>query len=318
MAKIGTNIEKAAELLRNDELVAIPTETVYGLAGNGLKNDTIGKIYMVKGRPANNPLILHISSLEKMEGLATHIPETAIKLAEKFWPGPLTLVLPKNDKVPDKATAGLKTVAIRVPAHELTLRLLSMLDFPLAAPSANLSNRLSPTTAEHVHFQIGERIKYILDGGQCSKGIESTIVGFVDETPIILRHGALGIDRIKQVTGKVFTKKHNMIVAPGMFPNHYSPVTRLIASENIRQTISGLSGLNLAVLTLYPDTLKEPDDDMFKASLSQSGDLSEAAYNLYDKLFLLDKMNFDCIVVEYVPDVGIGISINDRLRRASN
>ena len=319
MAKIGTDIEKAAELLRKDELVAIPTETVYGLAGNGLKSDTIGKIYMVKNRPANNPLILHVASLENLEGLVSHIPETAIKLAEKFWPGPLTLVLPKTDKVPDMATAGLKTVAIRVPAHELTLSLLSMLDFPLAAPSANLSNRVSPTTAEHVHFQIGERIKYILDGGQCSKGIESTIVGFVDETPIILRHGALGIDRIKQVTGKVLTKKnYSTIVAPGMFTKHYSPNTRLIACENIQQMIAGLNGLNIAVLTLIPDTQKEPDDEIFKTSLSQSGDLSEAAYNLYDKLFLLDKMNFDCIVAEYVPDIGIGISINDRLRRASN
>lgn len=299
--------------------MAIPTETVYGLAGNGLKSDTIEKIYMVKNRPASNPLILHISSMDNLYGLVSEIPESAIKLAEKFWPGALTLVLPKNDKVPDIATAGLKTVAVRVPAHELTLRLLSMLDFPLAAPSANLSNRVSPTTAEHVHFQIGKRIQYILDGGQCSKGIESTIVGFVDETPIILRHGALSIDKIKQVTGKVLTQKdHIAIVAPGMFPKHYSPITRLIACNNIQQTIAGLNCSNMAVLTLCPDSHKELDDEFFKASLTNNGDLSEAAYNLYDKLFQLDKMNFDCIVVEYVPDTGIGISINDRLRRASN
>ncbi len=319
MAELGTDIDKAADLLRNDEIVAIPTETVYGLAGNGLKSDTIEKIYMVKNRPASNPLILHIASINYLDGLVTEIPETAIKLAEKFWPGALTLVLPKNDKVPDIATAGLKTVAVRVPAHELTLRLLSMLDFPLAAPSANLSNRVSPTTAEHVNFQIGKSIQYILDGGQCSKGIESTIVGFVDEIPIILRHGALSIDKIKQVVGKVLTKKdHTTIVAPGMSPKHYSPKTLLIACDNIQLTIAGLKGLHIAVLTLCPDSHKELDENIFKVSLTSKGDLSEAAYNLYEKLFLIDKMNFDCIVVEYVPDVGIGISINDRLRRASN
>lgn len=319
MARVGTDLNKAAELLNNDELVAIPTETVYGLAGNGLKADTIGKIYMVKNRPVNNPLILHIGSLEVLDSLVTQIPETAIKLAEKFWPGPLTLVLPKSQKVPDIATGGLKTVAVRVPAHELTLKLLSMLDFPLAAPSANLSNRVSPTTAEHVHFQIGKRIKYILDGGQCSKGIESTIVGFVEDTPIILRHGALSIDRIKQVAGKVLTKKeHSNIVTPGMHPKHYSPKTRLIVSDNIQQSINGLNGLEVGVLTFLPDLGDNIEEGIFKTSLTNNGDLSEAAYNLYDKLYLMDKMNFDCIVAEYVPNMGVGISINDRLKRASN
>jgi L-threonylcarbamoyladenylate synthase len=319
MAKIGADVEKAAELLRSDELVAIPTETVYGLAGNGLKRETIEKIYTVKNRPANNPLILHVASMDMLDSLVTQIPETAIKLAENFWPGPLTLVLPKSRNVPDIATAGMKTVAVRVPAHELTLRLLTELDFPLAAPSANLSNRVSPTTAEHVHFQIGKRIKYILDGGQCSRGIESTIVGFVDDTPIILRHGALSIDNIKKVAGKVLTKKdHNTILAPGMSPKHYSPKTRFIASENIQKDIAGLKGFNVAALTLSPDLHEKLGKDVFKSCLTNSGDLAEAAYNLYDKLFILDNMNFDCIVAEYMPNVGIGISINDRLKRASN
>lgn len=319
MAKVGTDIYKAAELLNNDELVAIPTETVYGLAGNGLKSDTINKIYTVKNRPPSNPLILHIASVNQLESLVTKIPEAAVKLADKFWPGPLTLVLPKNNVVPGIATAGLNTVAVRIPSHEMTLKLLSIIDFPLAAPSANLSNRVSPTTAEHVHFQIGNKIKYILDGGQCSEGIESTIIGFQDETPIILRHGALSIDKIKQVVGKVLTKKdHNTILAPGMFPKHYSPKTRLIASDNIKQTITGLNGFALAVLTLCPDNHNTLDNEIFKTCLTNSGDLSEAAYNLYDRLYQLDKMNFDCIVAEFVPEVGIGISINDRLRRASN
>jgi L-threonylcarbamoyladenylate synthase len=228
-------------------------------------------------------------------------------------------VLPKNSTVPDIATAGMKTVAVRVPAHELTLRLLSELDFPLAAPSANLSNRVSPTTAEHVHFQIGKKIKYILDGGQCTRGIESTIVGFVDDMPIILRHGALSIDKIKKVTGKVLTQKdHGTILASGMSHKHYSPRTRFIASDDIQKELAGLKGLNVAALTLSPDSHEKLGKEVFKSSLTNSGDLAEAAYNLYDKLFILDKMNFDCIVAEFLPNVGIGISINDRLKRASN
>ncbi len=319
MAQIGKDIEKAAELLRNNEIVAIPTETVYGLAGNGLKIETIEKIYAVKNRPANNPLILHIDSIDKLSNLSTHIPQTAIKLAEEFWPGPLTLVLPKKDSVPDIATAGLKTVAVRIPAHELTLRLLAELDFPLAAPSANLSNRVSPTTAEHVTCQIGNMIKYILDGGQCSKGIESTIVGFVDDTPIILRHGALCIEKIKMVAGELIVKHdHNTILAPGMSAKHYSPRTRLIACENIQKELEILKGLNIAVLTLSPYWHSLIGSDVYKVSLTNSGDLEEAAYNLFDKLFILDNMNFDCIVAEYLPNVGLGISINDRLKRASN
>lgn len=319
MAHIGKSIEKAAELLNNDELVAIPTETVYGLAGNGLKQETIQKIYQVKNRPATNPLILHVSTPDRLYDLAENVPEQALALASKFWPGPLTLVLPKKSHVPDIATGGLNTVAVRIPAHDLTLQLLSLLSFPLAAPSANLSNQVSPTSPEHVDSQIGGKIKYILDGGRCSKGIESTIVGFMGKTPVILRHGALSIDRIKRVAANVVTREENGdILAPGMHSKHYSPVTRFIVAHDIYPFLIDFKGLNIGVLTFMPDNGKRIGEGIFKTSLTACGDLLEAAYNLYDKLYQLDKMGFDVIIAEYVPNEGIGISINDRLRRASN
>lgn len=319
MAHIGKSIEKAAELLNNDELVAIPTETVYGLAGNGLKQETIQKIYQVKNRPATNPLILHVSTPDRLYDLAENVPEEALALASKFWPGPLTLVLPKKSHVPDIATGGLNTVAVRIPAHDLTLQLLSLLSFPLAAPSANLSNQVSPTSPEHVQSQIGDQIKYILDGGRCSKGIESTIVGFIGKTPVILRHGALSIDRIKRVAANVVTREENGdILAPGMHSKHYSPVTRFIVAQDIAPFLTDFKGLNIGVLTFMPDNGKRIGEGIFKTSLTACGDLLEAAYNLYDKMYQLDKMGFDVIIAEYVPNEGIGISINDRLRRASN
>lgn len=318
MAEIGCELDKAADLLMKDEIVAIPTETVYGLGGNGLKNVTIDKIYKAKNRPGSNPLILHISSINAIENIVSSIPGMALKLAAAYWPGPLTFVLPKNNNVPDTVTGGLQTVAVRVPAHELTLQLLSMLDFPLAAPSANLSNRISPTTAAHVNNQLGNKIPYILDGGQCTSGIESTIVGFENDVPVIYRHGALSIEKIRLISNDILLKKENgSILAPGMFSKHYAPRTRLVASRNIFHSIAGIESKNIAVLTLSPDIHPALDNKIFKASMSKNGDLFEAAFNLYDRLHTLDAMNFDCIVAEYVPDNGIGISINDRLKRAS-
>lgn len=318
MAEIGFDLEKAAYFLKNDELVAIPTETVYGLAGNGLKNLTIEKIYKVKNRPGNNPLILHVPTFEGIEPIVKKIPEMALKLAQAYWPGPLTFVLPKQDHIPDLATGGLPTVAVRVPAHEMTRSLLSLLDFPLAAPSANLSNRISPTTAEHVAFQIGDKIPYILNGGQCTQGIESTIIGFEGNIPVIYRHGALSIEEIQKISSDVLIRnEHRKIVAPGMFSKHYAPKTRLIATRNIHKSLGGLEDQKLAVLTLTPEIHNCLNDSIHKACMSSNGDLFEAAHNLYDLLYKLDAMNFDCILVEYVPDTGIGISINDRLKRAS-
>jgi L-threonylcarbamoyladenylate synthase len=194
--EIGKDIQKAKQLIEAKELVAIPTETVYGLAANGLNADAVLKIYKAKNRPTFNPLILHVPYLGEAKKLVKYFPEKALQLAETFWPGPLTLVLPKNDIVPDMVTAGQSTVAIRVPNHPLTLQLLRALDFPLAAPSANPSGYISPTSAIHVQQQLGEKIAYVLDGGECSVGVESTIVKVTEDEVSILRYGGISVEDI--------------------------------------------------------------------------------------------------------------------------
>jgi len=197
MAEIGTDIDHAAALLREGKLVGIPTETVYGLAGNALDEHSILKIFEVKRRPATVPLIAQTSSLEKAKGFVEHFSKEALLLAEKYWPGALTLVLEKSALIPDLMTSGGDTVGIRIPDHSMTLQLLSKLDFPLAVPSANIHGQKSPMTAEEVNEQIGDQIEYILDGGKCVVGFESTIVSFSDGLPVILRQGALSKENIE-------------------------------------------------------------------------------------------------------------------------
>lgn len=235
MAVIGKSLETACELLSSGEVVAIPTETVYGLAGNGLNIGAVNKIYSVKNRPRNNPLILHVSGIDSLQYYVKNIPEAALKLAEKFWPGPLTLLLPKAAHVIGEVTAGLPNLAIRVPAHPLTLDLLNMLSFPLAAPSANPYGYISPTNAAHVNSQLGEKIKYILDGGPCIRGIESTIIGFEYNIPVIYRMGAVTPDDIKKITGhvKLYQSQANKPVTSGMSLSHYSPKTSVYLTKNI-------------------------------------------------------------------------------------
>jgi L-threonylcarbamoyladenylate synthase len=185
MAECGTDIEKCAQLLREGKLVAIPTETVYGLAANAFNQDAVVSIYEAKNRPFFDPLIIHTDSVDKAKNFVSFFPEKAKRLADVFWPGPLTLLLPRSNEVPDVVTSGLDNVAIRVPDHELTLKLLEQLDFPLAAPSANPFGYVSPTEPEHVQKQLGNKIPYILDGGKCKVGIESTIIGFDGEDTMV-------------------------------------------------------------------------------------------------------------------------------------
>ena len=202
MATVGKDLDYAVELLVAGEVIGIPTETVYGLAGDAMRKDAIAKIYAVKNRPATNPLIVHVAGPERLEGIVRTIPENALKLMDLFWPGPLTFLLPKGPAVIHEITAGQPRVAVRVPAHPLTLELLRRLPFPLAAPSANPYGYISPTTAQHVYDQLGSRIDYILDGGPSSKGIESTIIGFEGEMPVIYRKGVITDLDIKKVTGQ--------------------------------------------------------------------------------------------------------------------
>lgn len=313
MAETGKDINKARQLLEAGELVAIPTETVYGLAGNALNTRAVTKIFTVKGRPQFDPLIIHVSSLAKAQQYAQNIPPQAKDLAEAFWPGPLTLLLDRKDVIPDLVTAGLPRVGIRCPNHPLTSKLLETLPFPLAAPSANPFGYVSPTTPRHVADQLGDRIPYILDGGPCVVGIESTILGFDNGMPIVFRSGGLRTEDIERVIGKV----HVQITAsanpktPGQLQSHYAPRKKLVAG-NLEELIPHYQGKKFGVLSFSKD-----HHQTFQYVLSRTGNIEEAAHNLFSGLRTLDALPIDVILTEYVPETGLGKAINDRLRRAS-
>lgn len=317
MSIISTDIQKAISLLENEKLVAIPTETVYGLAGNIFSEKAIQQIFTTKKRPHFNPLIVHIHSLEALKNIVSYVPEKAKKLAKAFWPGSLTLVLPKKNTIPDLITAGKNTVAVRVPNHPLTLELLKQLPFPLAAPSANPFNSISPTKAIHVAQYFGDKIDLILDGGSCKNGIESTIVGFENEEAVIYRLGALSLENIEKIIGKVTLKntKEENPEASGMLLKHYAPKTRTILTDNILEEIKKFQGKKIGILGFQNEVIS---DAVFEnIILSKTGNLEEAAMNLYDSLHQLDSLELDLIIAEKLPEIGLGNSVNDRLQRAS-
>ncbi len=314
MAQIGTDRQAARTLLEAGQVVGIPTETVYGLAGNALNLDAVLTIFRVKNRPSFDPLIVHTDSLEKVPAFVTEIPEAAQQLARMFWPGPLTLLLPKRDLIPDLVTSGLSTVAVRIPDHSLTLELLRSLDFPLAAPSANPFGYISPTTAQHVADQLGDQVPYILDGGPSNVGLESTIVGFEDGKPTVYRLGGMALEQIEAVIGSVDVRSHSTSnpKAPGMLSSHYAPrkpLTLLQLGE------SPQPGERVGALAF-----REPFSGIrpeLQRVLSPTGDPNEAAKNLFAYLRALDSMDVDRIYAEPLPNQGLGWAINDRLRRAS-
>ncbi|WP_396602323.1 L-threonylcarbamoyladenylate synthase [Algibacter sp. R77976] len=317
MSIISKDIQKAVALLTADKLVAIPTETVYGLAGNIFSEKAIKSIFETKKRPFFNPLIVHIPSVESLDSIVSHIPEKAKKLADAFWPGSMTLVLKKQSTIPDLITAGKDTVAVRVPNHPVTLELLKQLPFPLAAPSANPFGSISPTKPEHVERYFKNDIEQVLDGGPCTNGIESTIIGFENDEPIIYRLGALALEDIEAVAGTVRIKNKKEVSpdAPGMLDRHYAPSTKTILSENILAEIKKHSGKRIGVLTFKTDLKTE--SITLQIILSQKGDMAEATSKLYDAMHHLDHQNLDVIVAEKFPDFGLGKSINDRLQRAT-
>jgi L-threonylcarbamoyladenylate synthase len=313
MAEIGKDIQYAKRLLEAGELVAIPTETVYGLAGNALNTNAALEIFEVKDRPHFDPLIVHVANLNSAEHYVEEIPEQARLLADKFWPGPLTLLLKKKRIVPDIITSGLDTVGIRCPNHILTHALLDQLSFPLAAPSANPFGYVSPTTPEHVNEQLGGKIKYILDGGACQVGVESTILGFEDHTPVIYRMGGLSIEAIEDVIGKVTVQLHSTSnpKAPGQLKSHYAPRKKVVLGKMedlLQEYPAHVSGLL---------TFKQNFNSPFQFVLSPTGNIEEAAQNLFLALREFDKMPIDIILAEFVPEKGLGRAINDRLRRAA-
>ena len=318
---ISTNVLTAASLLSDNEVVAIPTETVYGLAGNALSENVVKKIYEIKQRPFFNPLIVHIHDNDQLQELVMEIPDAGKELIRHFWPGPLTLLLEKRNVIPDIVTAGLKTVAVRMPDHKLTTHLLRSIDFPLAAPSANLFKQISPTSAEHVYSQLGGKIPFILDGGKCTKGLESTIVGFEKDALKIYRQGAVTAERIKELIPEVEIQLHKTnaqegIKAPGQLIKHYAPQTPLILTTDIQSAIQENIGLEIGVVCF--SSSKKYTGAKIALALSPQKNLSEAARHLYGALHTLDNKSLDIIIAEKFPDEGLGRVINDRLLRASS
>ncbi|MCK8494469.1 L-threonylcarbamoyladenylate synthase [Spirosoma sp. RP8] len=314
MTQIGTDIHVATQFLEAGNVVGIPTETVYGLAGNALNPDAVLTIFRVKNRPAFDPLIVHTDSLIKVEQFVTDIPEPARLLAETFWPGPLTLLLPRHDRIPDLVTSGLPTVAVRIPNHPLTLDLLRSLDFPLAAPSANPFGYISPTTAQHVANQLGDQVPYILDGGPASVGLESTIIGFENNTATVFRLGGMALEQIERVIGPVAVRTHSTSnpKAPGMLSSHYAPRKPLVLLQpGETPPFHDKAG---ALVFREPFGGIQPDHQRV---LSPTGDLNEAAKNLFAHLRTLDSLPVEMIYAEPLPNQGLGWAMNDRLRRAA-
>lgn len=315
---VGTDVPRAAALLRRGALVAFPTETVYGLGADALDPAAVARIFEAKERPAFDPLIVHIAESARLDELAADVSESARRLTERFWPGPLTLVLPKTEAVPDIVTSGLPTVAVRVPDHPLALDLLEAAGRPVAAPSANRFGRVSPTTAAHVAEQLGERIDYILDGGPCRVGLESTVLDMTSSPPRLLRPGGLPAEEIEAVIGHIALPETETPAdteakpAPGMLSRHYAPATPLIVEADPRVP---LPPGRLGLLTLTPPT--DPSPFAAVEVLSATGALTEAAARFFAALRRLDAQGIDCIVARPFPERGLGRAMNDRLRRAA-
>jgi L-threonylcarbamoyladenylate synthase len=316
ITKTGTDIECAAALLRNGETVSIPTETVYGLAANALNESAILKIFEQKNRPAFDPLIVHIKCKDELEKYAIVENKRVWKLAEAFWPGPLSIVLPKKDVIPDLVTSGLETVALRIPNHPLTLNLLEKIDFPLAAPSANLFGSASPTCAEHVLDQLEGKVSYVLDGGETKLGLESTIVRFTSSGPEVLRLGGLTIEELEDALGEninIIRSSSSNPEAPGMLSAHYNPGIPVIMG-NINENQKKFGHKKIGALTFGRDT---QDENVASFELSSTQDLEEAARNLFKGLRYFRKKNVDIILADWLPEKGLGRAVNDRLRRAA-
>lgn len=306
---LNSLVTRAKEIILAGGVVGLPTETVYGLAANAFDPLAVAMIFEIKGRPRFDPLIVHVPDISSLDSLVTEVSQTTQRLAGAFWPGPLTLVLPKRETIPDIVTAGLSSVAIRVPDHPIAHQLLGSVQVPLAAPSANRFGSVSPTTAEHVRQEFGDAVPLVLDGGPCRSGVESTVLSLVEE-PTLLRPGAVAIEDIEAVIGPVhrLNKNKTRILSPGMSSRHYAPRTRLYfgGSRPI-----GRVGL----LTLGPRS--DVSEYAAVEVLSSSGNTVEAAANLFAAIRRLDAMKLDAIHAEPVPDQGLGLAINDRLRRAS-
>lgn len=316
----GENIKKAAQIIVSGGLVGFPTETVYGLGANALDPIAVAKVFEAKARPRLDPLIVHVSSVAMARRVAYGEHEAAQILMQAFWPGPLTLILPKTSIVPDIVTAGFKTVAVRMPGHPVALELVRAAQVPIAAPSANAFGKLSPTTALHVEEQLGSALPLILDGGASSIGVESTIIDLTRSVPTIVRAGGLAIEDVEKHIGKVAIdlSVHQRPDAPGRLKHHYAPRNaKLVLLDHAwpDERIVLENGKRYALLAF-----RKPSDMMrFDAVriLSASGSLAQAAANLFEQLHVLDSAHVDVILAEPVPEIGLGRAIMDRLRRGA-
>ncbi|MBQ7078760.1 MAG: threonylcarbamoyl-AMP synthase [Fibrobacter sp.] len=310
-----TSVSEAAHLLKEGEVVAIPTETVYGLAGNAFEPKALAKIFAAKERPTFDPLIVHIADIAQLTDIAKDIPDSAYRLAEAYWPGPMTIILPKKDCIPDLCTSALPSVAVRFPSHPIAQAIIKESGLPLAAPSANLFKHVSPTTAEHVAAQLADRIAGIVDGGPCSVGVESAIISLAGDVPTVLRPGAITPEMFKAVLGEVAIKESTSkpgqpMLAPGQCDTHYRPQVPLYYGEIP-------AGYTLPEHTVRIAFGTQAGPIPATVNLSATGDMVEATSKLYAFMHDLDKSEYDLILVDPIPNTGIGMALNDRLKRAS-
>jgi L-threonylcarbamoyladenylate synthase len=310
--KTEESIRKAAEYIQEGKVVAFPTETVYGLGANALNPLAVAKIYELKERPSFDPLIVHIADLTDIEKLTASKDERVQRLAEKFWPGPLTIVLPRSSIVPEIVTSGLNSVGIRMPANEIALQLIKVSGCPIAAPSANKFGRISPTIADHVRKQIAA-VDYIIDGGKTSVGIESTIIELTPKGFRILRNGIITADELATVLPHDTTEAKDEIAAPGMLKSHYSPNKKICIVS-----AGKLSGVDTSKAGLLSFTGKYDHYFDKVITMSQRNDLKDYAVNLFEAMHTFeDDDTIDIIIAEPVPEQGIGKAIMDRLRKAA-
>ena len=310
-----TSVSEAARLLKEGEVVAIPTETVYGLAGNAFEPKALAKIFAAKERPTFDPLIVHIADIAQLSDIAKDIPDSAYKLAEAYWPGPMTIILPKKDCIPDLCTSALPSVAVRFPSHPIAQAIIKESGLPLAAPSANLFKHVSPTTAEHVAAQLADRIAGIVNGGPCSVGVESSIISLTGEKPTVLRPGAITPEMFAKVLGDVAIKESTSkpgqpMLAPGQCDTHYRPQVPLYYGEIP-------VGYTLPEHTVRIAFGTQAGPIPATVNLSATGDMVEATSKLYAFMHDLDKTEYDLILVDPIPNTGVGMALNDRLKRAS-
>ncbi|MFW5708370.1 MAG: L-threonylcarbamoyladenylate synthase [Bacteroidota bacterium] len=304
-----SNLETAAHYIREGKLVAFPTETVYGLGANALDPLAVAKIFELKERPSFDPLIIHIASIQQLEQLTTGTDERVYKLAEKFWPGPLTMVLPKSDKVPDIVTAGLATVGIRMPGNEVALELIRKSGCPIAAPSANKFGRISPTSPAHVKKQL-PGVDYILEAGKTTVGIESTIIKFTDHGFQILRNGIITQEELETLVPFDAQSEVEALSAPGMLKSHYSPRKKLLIADPALQTDKTKAGL-----ISFTQKLEEGFKKVIR--VSEKEDLKDYAVNMFEAMHTFeDDDEVELIIAEPVSETGIGKAIMDRLRKA--